>query len=114
LTTWRHEPLPPSPLWSRPPATGNSRLIAFDLLNFDGEDFRPRPLEERRDRLAQLVAGADGVRFSAALTAEGATVFAHACRLGLEGIVSKRVGSRYRSGTSRNWLKCLNPEFQRR
>jgi ATP-dependent DNA ligase len=31
----------------------------------------------------------------------------------IEGIVSKRAGSRYRSGTSRNWLKCLNPEFQR-
>jgi bifunctional non-homologous end joining protein LigD len=41
-------------------------------------------------------------------------VFAHACKLGLEGIVSKRVLSRYRSGTSRNWLKCLNPEFERR
>ena len=41
-------------------------------------------------------------------------MFAHACKLGLEGIVSKRVLSRYRSGTSRNWLKCLNPEFQRR
>jgi bifunctional non-homologous end joining protein LigD len=45
---------------------------------------------------------------------EGATVFAHACQLGLEGIVSKRAGSRYRSGPSRNWLKSLNPDFQRR
>ena len=69
---------------------------------------------ERRDRLAQLVAGVDGVVFSAALTTEGATVFAHACKLGLEGIVSKRLGSRYRSGPSRTWLKVLNPEFQRR
>ena len=41
-------------------------------------------------------------------------VFAHACQLGLEGIVSKRAGSRYKSGPSRNWLKCLSPEFQRR
>jgi ATP-dependent DNA ligase len=46
--------------------------------------------------------------------AAGAMVFAHACKLGLEGIVSKRVLSRYRSGTSRNRLKCLNPEFERR
>jgi bifunctional non-homologous end joining protein LigD len=45
---------------------------------------------------------------------EGATVFTHACKLGLEGIVSKRAGSRYRSGASKNWLKCLSPEFQRR
>jgi ATP-dependent DNA ligase len=41
-------------------------------------------------------------------------VFAKARELGLEGIVSKRAGSRYRSGASRNWLKCLNPDFQRR
>ena len=79
-----------------------------------GGDFRQRPLEERREALSRLVHGVDGVVFSAALAAEGAIVFAHACRLGLEGIVSKRAGSRYRSGTSRNWLKVLNPEFQRR
>jgi bifunctional non-homologous end joining protein LigD len=89
-------------------------FVAFDLLSLDGDDLRQRPLEERRDALSRLVAGVDGVWFSEALAAEGAVVFAHACKLGLEGIVSKRAGSRYRSGTSRNWLKCLNPEFQRR
>ena len=89
-------------------------FVAFDLLNQDDDDLRQRPLEERREALSRLVAGANGVRFSAAFTAEGATVLTHACKLGLEGIVSKRVGSRYRSGPSRNWLKCLNPEFQRR
>jgi bifunctional non-homologous end joining protein LigD len=45
--------------------------------------------------------------------AEGALVFARACEMGLEGIVSKRAGSRYRSGTSRQWLKSKNPAFQR-
>jgi ATP-dependent DNA ligase len=40
-------------------------------------------------------------------------VFGKACELGLEGIVSKRVGSRYSSGTGRQWLKCKNPEFVR-
>jgi bifunctional non-homologous end joining protein LigD len=89
-------------------------LVAFDLLSLDADDMRECPLEERREALARLVAVVDGVRFSAALTTEGATVFAHACQLGLEGIVSKRVGSRYRSGPSRNWLKCLNLEFRRR
>jgi bifunctional non-homologous end joining protein LigD len=44
---------------------------------------------------------------------DGAILFAHACKLGLEGIVSKRAGSRYRSGTSRNWLKSKNPAFVR-
>ena len=88
-------------------------LVAFDLLGLDGEDVRQRPLEERRDRLARLVRGVDGILFSQAIEAEGAIVFAHACKLGLEGIVSKRALSLYRSGTSRNWLKCLNPAFQR-
>ena len=41
---------------------------------------------------------------------EGAVVFQHACKMGLEGIVSKRLGSRYRSGRSPDWLKFKNPE----
>ena len=40
-------------------------------------------------------------------------MFAKACELGLEGIVSKRTGSRYASGNSRQWLKSMNPEFER-
>jgi bifunctional non-homologous end joining protein LigD len=89
-------------------------FVAFDLLSLEGEDLRQRPLEERRDTLSHLVAGVGSIHFSASVAGEGAIVFAHACQLGLEGIVSKRAGSRYRSGASRNWLKCLSPEFQRR
>jgi ATP-dependent DNA ligase len=89
-------------------------FVPFDLLVLEGDDLRDRPLEERREALARLVHGAAGVRFSEALSADGPLVFAHACKLGLEGIVSKRAGSRYRSGVSRNWLKVLNPEFERR
>jgi bifunctional non-homologous end joining protein LigD len=81
-------------------------FVAFDLLGLDGDDLRQRPLEERREALPRLVAGVDAIRFSEAVAAEGATVLAHACKLGFEGIMSKRVGSRYRSGPSRNWLKC--------
>jgi bifunctional non-homologous end joining protein LigD len=88
-------------------------FVAFDLLSLEADDLRLRPLEERREALARLVAGAGGVRFSEAAATEGSTVFAHACKLGLEGIVSKRAGSHYRSGPSRNWLKCRNPEFVR-
>ena len=88
-------------------------LIAFDLLSLDGEDLRQHPLEERRDRLARLVDGVDAVQFSDAIAAEGAVVFAHACTLGLEGIVSKRTGSRDWSGNSRQWLKTKNPKFVR-
>ena len=88
-------------------------LVAFDLLNLNGEDFHQRPLEERRAALSPLVAGVGNILFSDALVAEGALVFAKACELGLEGIVSKRAGSRYSSGNSRQWLKSKNPEFER-
>jgi hypothetical protein len=54
-----------------------------------------------------------GVITSDALVTEGALVFAKACELGLEGIVSKRVASQYSSGSSRQWLKSKNPEFER-
>ena len=89
-------------------------FVAFDLLSLNGDDLRQHPLEERRDALSHLVAGVDDIRFSELVADDGALVFAKARELGLEGIVSKRAGSRYRSGASRNWLKCLNPEFQRR
>jgi bifunctional non-homologous end joining protein LigD len=89
-------------------------FVAFDLLNLKGRDLRQQPLADRREALEQLVAGLDSIQFSTGFMDDGAVVFAHACKLGLEGIVSKRVLSRYRSGTSRNWLKRLNPEFQRR
>jgi bifunctional non-homologous end joining protein LigD len=59
----------------------------------------------------RLVAGVDGIPFSEALAAEGAVVFARACELGLEGIVSKRAGSFYKNGPSRNCLKTKNPNF---
>jgi bifunctional non-homologous end joining protein LigD len=93
------------PAWRTKAGGEQASFVAFDLLGLEGDDLRQRPLEERREALARLVAGAGGIRFS---------VFAKARELGLEGIVSKRAGSRYRSGTSRNWLKCLNPDFQRR
>jgi ATP-dependent DNA ligase len=45
---------------------------------------------------------------------EGAAIFKHACAMGLEGIISKRLGSRYVSGRTRAWLKAKNPNFERR
>jgi bifunctional non-homologous end joining protein LigD len=98
-------------------------LIAFDLLEVDGEDLRREPLEARRARLKRLLkpskgcAGAAigaGLALSEALETSGAAVFDHACRLGVEGIVSKRRGSRYASGRTRAWLKIKNPNFERR
>jgi bifunctional non-homologous end joining protein LigD len=49
------------------------------------------------------------VQFNAHLTHCGDAVFEHACKMGLEGIVSKRLGSRYRSGRTSGWLKFKNP-----
>jgi hypothetical protein len=51
-------------------------LIAFDLLRLDGEDWRERPIEKRRETLARLTAAADGVVFNEALAADAAVVFA--------------------------------------
>jgi bifunctional non-homologous end joining protein LigD len=87
-------------------------VVAFDLLRLNGEDLRSRPIEERRSKLLRLVGGVEGVLFKALVT-EGAIVFAEACELGLEGIVSKREGSFYRNGRSRSWLKTKNPDFVR-
>ena len=88
-------------------------FVAFDLLRLNGEGLRLRPLAARRDALMRLLAGVNGIVFSEAIAEEGAIVFAKACELGLEGIVSKWAGSFYKSGKSRNWLKTKNPNFVR-
>ena len=51
-----------------------------------------------------------GIRFNEHIEGDGPTVFAHACKMGLEGIVSKRKDSAYRSGRSPDWLKMKNPD----
>jgi bifunctional non-homologous end joining protein LigD len=48
------------------------------------------------------------------VSGEGQRIFRHACAMGLEGIVSNRIGSRYVSGRTRAWLKTKNPNFERR
>jgi ATP-dependent DNA ligase len=91
-------------------------LYVFDLLRLEAEDLRPRPLGERRARLAEFVAAAADpmLRFSEHLeAAEGPALFRHACAMGLEGIVSKRADRPYRSGRSPYWLKIKNPSYWR-
>src|SRR4051794_4288764 len=94
-------------------------LVAYDVMVFDGQDVRAEPLEERRKRLAKLLSRSnkalrDGIQLSEAITGDGAAIFRHACWMDLEGIVSKRIGSRYVSGRTRAWLKTKNSKFQRR
>jgi ATP-dependent DNA ligase len=85
-------------------------LYGFDLIELNGDDLRRDPLEVRKATLASmLVKAGPGVRFNAHLEGDGPTVFAHACKMGLEGIVSKRKDSPYRSGRSPDWLKMKNP-----
>src|SRR6516225_9165886 len=86
-------------------------LYAFDLIELNGDDMRRDPLEVRKGTLASIVAKASpGIRFNEHTEGDGPTVFAHACKMGLEGIVSKRLGSRSRSGRSPDWLKMKNPD----
>lgn len=85
-------------------------LYALDLIELNGDDLRREPLEVRKATLASVLSrAAPGLRLNKHIEADGPTVFAHACKMGLEGIVSKRKGSSYRSGRSRNWLKSKNP-----
>jgi bifunctional non-homologous end joining protein LigD len=56
----------------------------------------------------------DGIQLSESITGDGAAIFRNACWMALEGIVSKRIGSRYVSGQTRAWLKTKNPNFERR
>jgi bifunctional non-homologous end joining protein LigD len=86
-------------------------LYAFDLLELDGQDLRREPLETRKATLASLLRGSlPGLRLNERLTHPGDAVFRHACKMGLEGIVSKRKDSPYRSGRSPDWLKMKNPD----
>jgi bifunctional non-homologous end joining protein LigD len=84
-------------------------LYAFDLIELNGDDLRHGPREGRKATLEMMLAkSGPGIRFNEHIEGDGPTVFAHACKLGLEGIVSKRKDSAYRSGRSPDWLKMKN------
>jgi bifunctional non-homologous end joining protein LigD len=85
-------------------------LCAFDLLELDGEDLRRMPIETRKLTLKSLLRGKHaGTVFNEHFTAEGAIVYRQACALGCERIVSKQLGSPYRSGRADCWVKVKNP-----
>jgi bifunctional non-homologous end joining protein LigD len=86
-------------------------LYAFDLIELNGDDLRRDPLEGRKATLEMILAKAGaGIRFNEHMEGDGGTVFRHACKLGLEGIVSKRKDSAYRFGRSPDWLKMKNAD----
>jgi len=81
-------------------------FFAFDLLYLDGLDLRGCALVDRKLVLQTLLEKADGnLRYSAHLEEDAKTIYRNACRLKLEGIVSKRKDARYVSGRSANWTK---------
>ena len=85
-------------------------LCAFDLIELDGEDLGRKGIEERKRLLAKLLAAAHpGIALNQHYEGDGAIIYKHACALGCEGIVSKRLGSPYRAGRVDHWLKIKNP-----
>jgi bifunctional non-homologous end joining protein LigD len=86
-------------------------LYGFDLLEIDGEDLRAMTLNDRKRRLARLIGRRRlGIVLSQHTADDGADIFLQACRMGLEGIVSKKLSAPYRSGRSTDWLKIKNPD----
>lgn len=88
---------------------GDPRAIlcyAFDLLELDGAELIGTPLIQRKEKLAALLADGDAaLRYSDHVVGRGDHMFGEACRMELEGIVSKRAGSRYVGKRTRDWLK---------
>ncbi len=84
-------------------------LVAFDLLHLNGHDLRDIALRDRREILAALIPAGGHIQFSEALPGAGDAVYHLAREAGLEGIVSKRMDSVYRSGATMNWrkIKCF-------
>ena len=95
-------------------SASEARLYAFDLLYLNGYDLRERPLRERREMLADVLAvqphGSIGL--SEEIEAEGAPFLKLACEMGLEGIIAKRRSAPYQSGRGGDWLKikCIQTE----
>jgi bifunctional non-homologous end joining protein LigD len=85
-------------------------FFAFDLLFADGEDLRPLPLSDRKTRLKALLQGLRGkhatLRYVDHFETAGDAVLQSACRMHLEGIVSKELDAPYRSGRGGGWLKA--------
>lgn len=88
-------------------------LYAFDILYLDGHDLSSLDLSERRMLLDPLLEGSTGtIRLSEMIEADGASLLASACSFGLEGIIAKRLDSRYRSGRGGEWrkIKCVQSD----
>jgi bifunctional non-homologous end joining protein LigD len=79
-------------------------LVAFDLLYLNGQDLRRLPLTERKAILQKLIAKT-AIQFSESFELDGREMFKHACKAGLEGVVSKVRDSRYPTDRTNDWMK---------
>jgi bifunctional non-homologous end joining protein LigD len=83
---------------------------AFDLMML-GNDLRRRPFSERKAALRKVLRRTNGgIQYVEHTEGDGAEMFKAICKLGLEGIVSKRIDAPYRSGPSKSWIKVKNPK----
>ena len=80
---------------------------AFDLMHLNGDDLRPLPLTHRKAALAKLIGknSTGPLHLSESIDEPGPLLIKHACKLGLEGIISKRADASYHSGRGHDWLK---------
>src|ERR1700722_3155262 len=79
-------------------------MVAFDLLYLNGYDLRKLPLVERKAHLKKLIAKT-AIQFSESFEIDGPEIYKHACKTGLEGVVSKVRDSKYASGRGNDWVK---------
>jgi bifunctional non-homologous end joining protein LigD len=79
-------------------------FVAFDLLYLNGGDLRKLTLIERKAHLKTLIDGT-AIQFSESFEIDGPKMYAHACKVGLEGVVSKVRDSAYISGRTNSWVK---------
>ncbi|THV17006.1 DNA ligase D [Rhizobium rhizophilum] len=78
----------------------------FDLMHLDGQDLTGVALRDRKGLLEELIGGADpALKYSAHFDESGDLVLKHACRLSLEGVISKVANAPYRPGRGRDWVK---------
>jgi bifunctional non-homologous end joining protein LigD len=83
--------------------------LAFDLMALDGEDFRQEPFSERKAVMRKVLRRARrGIQYVEHTEGDGGEMFKAVCKLGLEGIVSKKLDAPYRSGPSKVWVKIKN------
>jgi bifunctional non-homologous end joining protein LigD len=95
----------------RLPACGSLSGAYIRVMLLDGDDQRRKPFAERKTALRKVLKRTKGgIQYVEHTEGDGDEIFAAVCKLGLEGIVSKKLDSPYKSGPSKTWLKIKNPK----